>query len=204
VVVLGFFGDGIEAAKWLWHNPAYAVGGVGVYVLAGSGWGVTRWWVEVRKLARNCKELYITRRKEFLRSNKDELGGVLVTDATVVPPQLKKKWQEQPVRQGFWRLQVSEDGHITPPQASEYKATILTWMAFWPMSLLWTILDDFVKELYENIYQYLATWLQNISDKAFADLLVTQETDRAPKEDPENVGVTGLVGNTGTPEDITT
>ena len=57
-----------------------------------------------------------------------------------------------------------------PLQVSTYKARIMGWMIYWPLSLAWTLLNDPIRRLYEAIYNSIAKSLQEISNKAFKDI----------------------------------
>ena len=180
-VVFGIWGDGVYGVRWLIANPTYAVGGVGVYLLLGAVWGIAKWALKVRKLARECKGVYQDHRLSFLTSHRDKLGGITVNEDTPVPPQLQKEWIKVPIntREGSFFQQIDRDsqGKIVAPRAKNYKASILLWMSFWPISAVWTVLDDLVKEVFENIYTFLSTWLQSIADRAFANIIGVQEAD---------------------------
>lgn len=48
------------------------------------------------------------------------------------------------------------------PVAAHSKNRIITWMMFWPWSMLWWIISDFVKELFTVIYRKIAKWYDAI------------------------------------------
>jgi hypothetical protein len=57
-----------------------------------------------------------------------------------------------------------------PLKVSDHKSKIMGWMAYWPISAAWTVLNDSLRRLFEVIYDRIAVSLQRISDRAFADL----------------------------------
>ena len=57
-----------------------------------------------------------------------------------------------------------------PLKVSDYKTKIIGWMAYWPISAVWTLLNDPLRRLYDAIYNGIAASLQAISDKAFSGL----------------------------------
>jgi hypothetical protein len=190
-VVFTAWGQGADVAKWAIANPTYIAGGIGVYLLAGAVWGVARWALKVRKLARECKDIYQKRRYSFLVKNRDEwksplMKGVALNEDTPVPQHLQKEWIKTPIYgDDFQEVSRNEQGKIVAPRARDYKASILLWMSFWPLSAIWTVLDDLVKEVFENIYQFLSTWLQSIADKAFASIIGAQAADFQEAESTE-------------------
>jgi hypothetical protein len=54
-----------------------------------------------------------------------------------------------------------------PLLVRDYKSQLFLWWAFWPLSLLWTVIDDPLKRLWRLSYKLVASSLQNISDRAF-------------------------------------
>lgn len=64
-----------------------------------------------------------------------------------------------------------------PPQVSEHKTDIMRWMGWWPFSLTGTLLNDPFRRMFEAIYRHLGTFLQKMSDRAFAHLQVPEEND---------------------------
>lgn len=66
------------------------------------------------------------------------------------------------------------------PSPRDHKARIMIWMAWWPWSMLWTLLNDPIKRLFRAIYRALLTRLQKISERAFRrvdDDLVVASTE---------------------------
>lgn len=61
-------------------------------------------------------------------------------------------------------------GTNIPPKVGDYKAKIIGWMSFWPGSLVWTMINDPVRRIFETIYYRIAKFMQRISDNVFADI----------------------------------
>jgi hypothetical protein len=57
-----------------------------------------------------------------------------------------------------------------PLNVGHYKARIMGWMIYWPLSFAWTLLNDPLYRLYVAIYDKIAYSLQEISDRAFSDI----------------------------------
>ena len=55
------------------------------------------------------------------------------------------------------------------PKVSSHKSDILTWIALWPWSMTWTILNDPVVRFVNAIYRGIASWLQKMSYSSFSD-----------------------------------
>ena len=67
-------------------------------------------------------------------------------------------------------MQLTELVKLITPQASQNKADIVMWMAYWPLSILWFLVSDFVVTIGEEIYRRVATSFQKMSDSKFNDL----------------------------------
>lgn len=55
------------------------------------------------------------------------------------------------------------------PVAAENKAKITSWMAFWPCSLISTLLNDPVRRLFKFLFNTLKVLYQKMADAVFAD-----------------------------------
>ena len=53
------------------------------------------------------------------------------------------------------------------PRALDHKRRILIWMSYWPWSMVWTLINDFVKDIFEFIFHRLHDAYQKVSDDAF-------------------------------------
>lgn len=59
---------------------------------------------------------------------------------------------------------------IRKPLVIDNKSRIMTWMCFWPFSLIWTLVDDSIRGVFRFIYTKIRTKLQRMADKAFEGL----------------------------------
>ena len=55
-----------------------------------------------------------------------------------------------------------------PPNPGDYKSRIVGWIALWPASMLWTVINDPVRRAAEEIYARLGGTYQKISNRVFA------------------------------------
>lgn len=58
------------------------------------------------------------------------------------------------------------------PRASKKKNKIANWILFWPISFIWTFLDDFVKEPCHKIVECPNSLYQGIADSVFKDIKI--------------------------------
>ncbi len=181
-VAVTLWGSGVSIFSWAVANPWLIVAGIAGYLVIGTVWGVAKWALKVRKEAFKAREEYLELKHTFFQNNEID---VVNYKKTPVPEKLQAQWLAHlrgDTQVGFARgvpkyINFFKNGKFTPPKIHDYKSTLMLWMAFWPLSALWTLIDDFVKELYEHIYRLLADWLQSLSDKAFAKLIALQESD---------------------------
>lgn len=54
-------------------------------------------------------------------------------------------------------------------QVSENKGTIILWMSYWPISLIATLLNDPLRKLITEIFDYFSGTYQKILDSVFKD-----------------------------------
>lgn len=54
-----------------------------------------------------------------------------------------------------------------PPNPGDHKSRIMGWIALWPASMLWTLLNDPVRRAAEEIYARLGGTYQRISNRVF-------------------------------------
>lgn len=66
-------------------------------------------------------------------------------------------------------LRNSGIGGTFPPEVSDHKSRVIGWMALWPASMLWTVINDPVRRACEEIYNRLGGVYQAISNRVFRD-----------------------------------
>tara|TARA_B110000503_G_C7099463_1_gene393126 strand:- start:221 stop:751 length:531 start_codon:yes stop_codon:yes gene_type:complete len=54
-----------------------------------------------------------------------------------------------------------------PPHPGDHKSRIIGWIALWPASMLWTMINDPVRRAAEEIYARLGGTYQHISNRVF-------------------------------------
>jgi hypothetical protein len=128
-------------------NPALIYIGVPAYFIVGTGWGFIKWFLYIKRKILDYKET----RQSWLQSSG-------VNDATLntpIPDNLKESWV------------------IRVPNfyAVRHKNKIITWMAFWPLSMIWSFID----EPWRYIYNFCIGLLQKIADKVYKSSGIEQD-----------------------------
>jgi hypothetical protein len=60
---------------------------------------------------------------------------------------------------------VKIDNYI--PKAADCKATIIGWMAYWPWSAVWTVIDDPIRRMYKMLANLLGSTFDGIAKAMF-------------------------------------
>lgn len=169
----------VDLWTWLKGNVDLLALFVVSYFVLGAVWGIVKWYLFVKKAALDSEEKYRDFRMAFLRRS----GVPDATLETQVPGNLRKAWQtELNERRTYYSGGIT----VEVPVARQHKGTILNWMTFWPASLTWTLLNDPVRAAFRHIYSHIARTLQDISNRAFADMKNLHQAD-ITEEAPEPV-----------------
>jgi len=123
------------------EHPEYVYIGIPAFFFVGANWSLAKWWFYVKRKALEYRET----RMFFLESH-DVVGATLDTP---IPDNLKNILPD-PRR----------------PLARHYKWRIITWMMYWPFSMVWTLLE----EPWRLIYEAMERLFQRISDRIWRDL----------------------------------
>ena len=54
------------------------------------------------------------------------------------------------------------------PEVRRYKGKIISWMCYWPFSLLWSLVGDFLKRAFRSILEWTQGIMQKMSDHVFS------------------------------------
>lgn len=136
-------GTGMTVVDWIVNNPLTMLGGAAGYLTLGIGWCVFRWY----SLVRRARNLYVKLAKEH--------------DDDVDPlTRMKKAWISD--RWPF-RSRRSLSKLSFRPTCADYKARITNWIAFWPLSVIWTGIREWVMDFLNVVYEALSGLLERIS-----------------------------------------
>jgi hypothetical protein len=143
-----------------------------LYVALGFGFACVKWW----RYAKKQRRAYDKLRATFFRKNKIE-GNEL-------PPELKEsffaylKESYKPNQRGDFRhYSDASDADPVIPDITQNKAAFIRWMTYWPLNLLFTLLNDPVRRLFEWLYEVAGVKMQAISNHVFRGT----ESDRLTK-----------------------
>ena len=162
-VVLWLFGD-FNVFAWAWVNPIFMLECVGAYFVLGVVWSLSKWkmlCVDIRTILKEAKI-------DFKNEHK-------IKEDTI-PPSLREKWTDYLSRRDWsstsgyrWRGPIKSIEDIIP-KAREHKATILYWLGYWPLSMLWFFFHDMIERLCDYIWQTFHKVYQSIARGTFAGI----------------------------------
>ena len=139
LVALHFFSD-VDPLMYALKNPLVALACFGAYFVVGAVWSIVKWYFHVL----GYRDRYEEYRARWLKDHgaEDFSNPALLAD-------FKKS-------KSFYM-----------PEASNNKKRIFTWIAYWPFSALWTVVNDPLKRLVYWIYARLGVLFNKITKTMF-------------------------------------
>ncbi len=128
-------------------STLYAAG----YIVVGVAWSFVKWFSYLRKFRDHFREL----KQKFLE--RKSLTGPDIDEPFLseFKDSLRHQYEYRDVQSG------------QKPTAAENKARITAWMAFWPCSMLSTLLNDPIRRLFKFLFNLLKSTFQKLSDYVF-------------------------------------
>lgn len=153
LLVLGFLQlCGYQIVQSAFVNPLITLYVILAYFGAGTFWAICRWWFFVK----DQREKYDVFKADWLHRH-DVMDGI-------VPDSMKAEFAHDATHFSYYDANKFE----LKPQVSNHKGRIYIWMAYWPASMLWTLINDPVKKTFRWIYTQIRGFLQRISDHVWA------------------------------------
>jgi phosphate/sulfate permease len=149
--------------KTIQLHPFWTSAWVLGYLVAGAVWSLIKWTVSVKKQDMKYKNF----KADFLREEK----------ATELTPALAAKLADK--LDGRYGKDITAE----PPVARDHRSSLIRWATYWPFSMIGTALNDFVRKIFNYIYEMLQTTYQRISDHLFREATADMELARQFKED---------------------
>jgi hypothetical protein len=152
VTVLGgalytLFGPGLDLLAWMAANMKIVAIVAGAYGALGVGWCCFKWF----GMAVDARDTYIRLVEQYKTGN----PGLDSRDASV-EGYIRRHWP--------FRTTINDDGETEfRPAAKVYKAKITHWVLYWPLSVLWTGLEEWIIALKDLIFECIGGLLNKIS-----------------------------------------
>jgi hypothetical protein len=146
---------------------------LGGWFLIGAVWGMIKWSLDVHKALGKYKDA----KARFLEEKK----------VAVLTPALAVELSERLDRSygyDYSGLKISP----IPPKAREHKADIIRWMTYWPFSMIGFLLRDFVRRIWNHIYNWLVQTYDRIAKYIYRDVAGDAALmEQGRNEKPDNV-----------------
>ncbi len=151
LALLNFCGD-VPVLSYIWNHPITILLGVLGYFALGTGWAVVKWWFYVKDQLWHYNEL----KGEFIKENKLEIK----VNQAIVGVEMQNKWADY--------LRWHDRSIDIHPQINKHKMAVYIWIAYFPFSLIWTLINDPVRKICRRIYHAIADTLQAMSDSIWS------------------------------------
>lgn len=158
-----------QVSEFMSH-PTNIVMVIGLYIVIGIGWGFTKWMLTLRKV----RSKFIAFRDNYIEQNKFKPGYFNTAnkpDTEDVAQFIRDISLNFMIRGDKGGKTLEQVILAIRPLAERHKASIILWIAYWPLSIIWFIVSDMLSEIAEAIYNTVATAFQKISDRMFSNLL---------------------------------
>lgn len=155
LLALQFLSD-VKPFTWVITNPLYFVGVLGAYFIGSVIYAYIKWFSYVHQKI-DAIDLKIA---EDMHTYQSVLNGTDKIAADKKRGEIMRQAQES----------VLGSYETLPIQVSKNKARITSWMAFWPVSALFTLFDDPIRRVVDATFRRISGSLQGISNRASAKL----------------------------------
>lgn len=190
---LGIFGELFAGLKWLFLHPVHGVSGIAVWFLAGAIYSIIKWVSFNAGVRRDYYKL----KRAFLTRFDVEFTGL----NPAIPNELKAAWEYVVLGKRYDDVTASQQNQLrnfnptlsykqldrakalanNQLKPSEFKSEITTWIIWWPWSAFWTLLNDPIKRIANEIYIALSGIYQSISSKFSASVQDDFSGPRPPR-----------------------
>lgn len=140
----------------------------GAYLVIGVVWSFAKWFSTLRRVADKLiedKEKFIATRNK--RVSMDFLEAPLNEDGPDPRQEFAKYLGYQftgVAAVGITKQDIIEN---VRPKAAQNKSNITGWIAFWPLSAVWTLIDDPVRRLIDYIFARFKNLYELMSKSVF-------------------------------------
>lgn len=141
-------------------NPAGVLLALCAYIIVGAAWSLAKWVLFVKDRKEKFIEAKAKRRADIV----NELRIGLKRDPT--DEEISDTFKER-----FSKNARYDRRTFGMPVPSEHKGRIIHWMAYWPWSMLNSLIFDFIRRFFKHIYNLLADIYRKISESIYKDIL---------------------------------
>lgn len=193
VIGLGNMG----ALSWIYQNPGMLCAAIGGYFVVAVIWTFIKWIFythEINEFAKYKKLDWIKvvlpnmitgatwTGSDYKKPTAEELQDYKASvDALILVGAAEKAWnkyvedwekeRQNRIRGGLWRINKPLRCPHTMEEVGAFvednKGRIVSWMTYWPWSMVWTLLNDPIRKLMQHIFYAMRGMLKKIAAKTF-------------------------------------
>lgn len=181
-----YFGITFDMIKAM---PSILVYGAIGYAVTGVIWSFAKWYFKLT----NIRDTYLEAKAKFIQDNKitgDFPVKLKTVEECVSEDERQALNDARKTLSDFYSLikngtplrnynvpkvdEAYKDPNViaqmVKPLATEHKSSITQWIAFWPISFTWTIINDPVRKAANYIFSRIKSVYARMSDKIFAGM----------------------------------
>lgn len=144
---------GVNVFSEAWHHPGITALVILGYFAIGTVWSIGKWYLFVK----DRRTKYDEAKAEWDAGQREVYDNLSINS--------NKGWTGSHKYKAF----LNRNGGLAP-LVRDNKSRVLTWMGYWPWSMLWTVINDPIKRAFKAIYNRIHNMLQSISNNAFKDV----------------------------------
>jgi len=159
------------------ENPTVFLKYIGMYVAAGVVWAFLKWFFYLKGISAGYDRIkknamsYYNGMSESLKSEKT-LKDAIYERWQYEPNQCKglKIKQRRSRAEGKGSQEFIIGYEVEIPTASDNKAIIVSWITHWPISAIWTVINDPIKKVINYIFEQIKGLFQKMSNRIFRNV----------------------------------
>lgn len=150
---------------------------VGIYILAGIVWAFVKWYFYLKNILHDYKLIKEEALKEWEIISKEGPQGKHTLQSIIY-----ETWRDS--HQYYSKnLKIERAGNFIEsfpaksneykliiPEASKNKSLIVSWIIHWPISLIWTMINDPVRKFVSFMFEKIKGIFQRMSDSIFSSV----------------------------------
>lgn len=134
------------------------------YLAIGVLWSFVKWFSFLMLFRDKFREL----KDAFLRSVAGREPVMEINLTAPIPETLREDFQKFAQREiNYSNRPFGGLSFMKKPRAVEHKARIVSWMSFWPFSVVGTFLNDPIRRLFNWLFNSFKALYQKMADKLF-------------------------------------
>ena len=165
-----FLGDA-NVLGWMVHHGLSTITMILSYLVFGAVWSYSKWRYfflpGMLEAVKEANEEYRNAKvpSQVIRDRAQSRGFGVREEPEMVPASSQMTLQE------WWstRYQGKYYEQSIPPKVRANKKRLITWMAYWPWSAFWTLLHDYILQIWEKIYARLVKFYEAAVKTVFPD-----------------------------------